>query len=162
MANYKLKIDDFEETEYNLIAIHSSLDAYRLAYFINKHLQINLSKNKKEILIQVKEHETGFARFNFEDIENDVSWNLIQNKSQILIKKKINGLNLFENTPQDNITRTYLLPEYKKVNYLLKIDNDENRLDIQQITAVLDSINKISMVYSIDLNTIKNKNNLIF
>jgi hypothetical protein len=162
MANYKLKIDDFEETEYNLIAIHSSLDAYRLAYFINIHLQINLSKNKKEILIQVKEHETGFARFNFEDIENDVSWNLIQNKSQILIKKKINGLNLFENTPQDNITRTYLLPEYKKVNYLLKIDNDENRLDIQQITAVLDSINKISMVYSIDLNTIKNKNNLIF
>ena len=40
MAIHKLHIDEFDEVDYELIAIHTSLEDYRLAYFLNKKLPI--------------------------------------------------------------------------------------------------------------------------
>jgi hypothetical protein len=39
-----MDLGDFDEVDYYLIAIHTSLEDYRLAYFINQQLPINLSK----------------------------------------------------------------------------------------------------------------------
>jgi hypothetical protein len=36
MAIHKLDLGDFDEIDYNLIAIHTSLEDFRLAYFINQ------------------------------------------------------------------------------------------------------------------------------
>ena len=44
MAVHKLPLGDFDEIDYQLIAIHSSLEDYRLAYYINQNLPINLKK----------------------------------------------------------------------------------------------------------------------
>ena len=51
MAIHKLDLGEFDEIDYYLIAIHTSLEDYRLAYFINQKLPINLSKSKNEIQI---------------------------------------------------------------------------------------------------------------
>ena len=40
MAIHKLIIDDCEEASYELLAIHTSLEDYRLAYFINQKLPV--------------------------------------------------------------------------------------------------------------------------
>jgi hypothetical protein len=63
MATHKLDLGDFDEVDYYLIAIHTSLEDYRLAYFINQQLPINLSKSKDEVQISIKEGETKFADF---------------------------------------------------------------------------------------------------
>ena len=42
MYVHKLHIAEFDKIDYQLIAIHSPLEDYRLAYFINKYLPINL------------------------------------------------------------------------------------------------------------------------
>ncbi|MBP6551633.1 MAG: IPExxxVDY family protein, partial [Flavobacterium sp.] len=42
MAVHKLDLGEFDEIDYHLIAIHTSLEDYRLAYFINQKLPINL------------------------------------------------------------------------------------------------------------------------
>ncbi len=54
MAIHKLHIDEFDEVDYELIAIHTSLEDYRLAYFLNQKLPILLSKSKNEIQINIK------------------------------------------------------------------------------------------------------------
>ena len=162
MAIHKLHIDEFDEIDYNLIAIHTALEDYRLAYFINQILGLNLSKSKNEIHINIKEGETYFSRFYFEDLKNDVFWSLIQNKNEITLEKKDNNLNLFANKILEISTNVYLLPEFKKVDYFLKIDNTEDALDIEKITTQLNTINRIATVYPVDINKIKNKNNLIF
>ena len=36
MVLHKLYIDEFDEIDYELIAIHTSLEDYRPAYFINQ------------------------------------------------------------------------------------------------------------------------------
>ena len=60
MATLKLYIDEFEELDFHLLAIHTSLEDFRLAYFLNQKLHLNLSKNNDEIKIKNKEGNTFF------------------------------------------------------------------------------------------------------
>ncbi len=46
MAIHKILIDDLLSSDYELIAIHSNLEDYRLAYLINKVLEIKLTKEQ--------------------------------------------------------------------------------------------------------------------
>lgn len=162
MPIHKLDFEDFEEINYVLIAIHTSLEDYRLAYFINQKLQINLSKSENEIQINVKEGETNFSRFFYQNIEKEISWNLIQNKNEVIQQKKDNIQNLFSNLTLEVLTKVFLLPEYKKVDYFLKIENIEETQNIDKVQTELNKIDTISAVYNVDLNKIKSKNNLIF
>jgi hypothetical protein len=162
MAIHKLEFDEFDEIDYHLIAIHTSLEDYRLAYFINQKLPINLSKNKNEIQINIKEGETKFSRFYYYDTKKAISWNLIQNKNEVIQQKNENSQNLFSNINLEVSTKVYLLPEFKKVDYFLKIENIEEGMDVTEIQLLLNTIDSISTVYKVETNKIKSKNNLIF
>ena len=161
MAIHNLDLDEFDEIDYHLIAIHTTLEDYRLAYFINQHLPTNLSKSKEEILISIKEGETQFSRFYFDDDDNFISWNLIQNKNEVIGKKEIINQDLFSNSSQEVATKVFLLPELKKVDYFLKIESDDD-LDIVTIVKKLKTIKSLSTVYVVETENIKSKNNLIF
>jgi hypothetical protein len=162
MAIHKLDLGDFDEIDYHLIAIHTSLEDYRLAYFINQKLQINLCKNENEIQINIKEGETKFSRFSYEDVEKTITWNLIQNRNEVIQQKNEKSQNLFSNISMEVLTKVYLLPEFKKVDYFLKIENIDDAMNIEEIQILLNTIDSLSTAYSIDLNKIKAKNNLIF
>jgi hypothetical protein len=137
------------------------LEDYRLAYFINQHLPVNLSKSKEEILISIKQGETQFSRFYFDDEDNFISWNLIQNKNEVIGQKEIVNQDLFSNSNQEVATKVFLLPELKKVDYFLKIESDDD-LEIVDIVKKLKTIKSLSTVYVVEAETIKSKNNLIF
>ena len=161
MALHKLDLDEFDEIDYHLIAIHTTLEDYRLAYFINQHLPVNLSKSNEEILISIKQGETQFSRFYFDDEDNFISWNLIQNKNEVIGQNEIINQDLFSNSSQEVATKVFLLPELKKVDYFLKIESDDD-LEIAGIVKKLKSIKSLSTVYVVETETIKSKNNLIF
>ncbi|MES2854034.1 MULTISPECIES: IPExxxVDY family protein [unclassified Flavobacterium] len=162
MAIHKLDLGEFDEIDYYLIAIHTSLEDYRLAYFINQKLPINLSKSKNEIQINIKEGETNFSRFYYNDAEKEISWNLIQNKNEVIQYKKGSTQNLFSNVTMEVSTKVFLLPEFKKVDYFLKIENNEDTMNVSKIQILLNTIDNVSTVYTVDTNQIKSKNNLIF
>ncbi|TDE46821.1 IPExxxVDY family protein [Flavobacterium rhamnosiphilum] len=162
MAIHKLDLGEFDEIDYDLIAIHTSLEDYRLAYFINQKLPINLSKSKNEIQINIKEGETNFSRFYYNDTEKDVSWDLIQNKNEVTQYKKGNTQNLFSDVAMEVSTKVFLLPEFKKVDYFLKIENNDDTMNVSKIQILLNTIDNVSTVYAVDTNQIKSKNNLIF
>ena len=52
MAHHKLELVDFFSSDFELIAIHSKLESYRLAFFINKMVYIQL-KNAVDPAIQM-------------------------------------------------------------------------------------------------------------
>jgi hypothetical protein len=54
------------------------------------------------------------------------------------------------------------LPEFKKADYLLKIEMADNSLEMAALKTTLNTIERISTVYSIDIENTKSKNNLIF
>ena len=161
MAIHKLLLDDFVTVDYELIAIHSSLEDYRLAYFINRELSILLEKSPKDIGITVKEGESCFSRFVFEDTEKELLWNFIQNKSTIKTIQQ-NNISLFEEAGLDVATNVFLLPELKKVDYIIKIENICSSFALEELIEKLLSIRHISTAYRIDHQKLKSKNNLIF
>ena len=158
MAIHKIQINDFISIDYELIAIHSSLEDYRLAYFINKALQIQLSKNESDIEIETKEGKSAFSHFIFDDEIHDIVWNVIENKATAISSEK-NATGIF-----DAIDVTmYMLPEYKKADYILKIENiDSTFFPLSEVLHKLSTIDQISTAYTINQNKLKSKNNLIF
>jgi hypothetical protein len=162
MAIHKLDLGEFDEIDYYLIALHTSLEDYRLAFFINQRLPINLSKSKNEIQIHIKEGETQFSRFHYYDTEKTLSWDLIQNRNEVIQQQKEISENLFSDIALEVSTKVYLLPEFKKVDYFLKIENSEDTISVSEIIATLNTIEGISTIYEVDMNKIKSKNNLIF
>ena len=76
--------------------------------------------------------------------------------------KKDSTQNLFSNITMEISTKVYLLPEFKKADYFLKIENTQDTVNISKIKAILNTIESISTVYTVDTNKIKSKNNLIF
>lgn len=162
MAVLKLHLDEFDEVDYDLIAIHSSLEDFRLAYFINQHLPIILSRSKEEVGVVVKEGEAFFSKFIFDDIKNGVLWTLIQNKNDILIRQRNADNNLFLNTDMEVLRKVHLISELKKVDYFLKIENNARTPGMEKIISQLNKIERVTAAYTVVPENIKSKNNLIF
>ena len=162
MTIHKLYIEDFDEIDYQLIAIHTTLEDYRLAYYINKNLPINLKKSNSNIQIRNNNSDIQFTRFIYEDKKKDISWNLIQNQSGFFLTTNTINQGLFRDFISDFSSKVYLLPEYKKVDFFLKIENTDNTCNVLNITNQLKKVNQINAVYAVETDKIKSKNNLIF
>ena len=162
MAIHKIFIEDFEEEDYHLIALHTSIEDYRLAYFLNRELGIELNKSKYDIPLQIKKVKTSFARFTFEDEKKLILWDLVQNKNEIQNTENVSTIDLFSNTKNSFTSSAYLLPEYNKVDFFIKIENAANEFNIDDIISIISKIDAINLVYSIEKYKIKSKNNLIF
>jgi hypothetical protein len=162
MAIHKVYIEDFEEEDYHLIALHTSLEDYRLAYFLNRELGIGLCKSKLDIPLQVKEVKTSLVRFTFEDEKKVILWDLVQNKKEIENIENTATTDLFSNTKNSFSSSAYLLPEYKKVDFFVKIENAANEIDLGKVIEQISKIEAVKLAYSIAKNKIKSKNNLIF
>ena len=161
MAILKLDLGEFDEIDYHLIAIHTSLEDYRLAYFINQKLLVKLSKSDNELQISIKEEAANFSRFLYSDEKNLIFWDLIQNKNKIIHIKEQKTNNLFSDVGIETATKVFLVPDFNKVDYFLKIE-DNPIINLSEIQMSLKTIAGISTVYVVDVNQIKSKNNLIF
>ena len=161
MTAFKLNIEEFDDSDYKVIAIHSGLEDFRLAYFINKILNIRLSILQEQLELKVESTYALFNHYNFIDLDNDVLWNLIPNKThyQSVIKE---STSLFNDHATAFRTHIYLLPELKSVDFLLKIDDLDETFDIDSVIEKLKTLKSVSLVYELQQNKIKNKNNLIF
>ena len=157
MAIHKIQINDFISDDYELIAIHSTMEDYKLAFLLNRVLGTQLQKNNSNIEIAIQEGKSSFSNFLYDDEKNDVVWSLVENKTTILTSKN-KVAQLF-----DSIEVTvFLLPEFKKADYLLKIENIDHDFDEVEMIEKILSIKNITTVYTIDKTNLKSKNNLIF
>lgn len=162
MAIHRLLIDDFVTVDYGLIAIHSSLEDHRLAYFMNRELAILLEKSPNDIWVTINEGESCFSRFIFEDPGNDSAWNLIQNKNRVSSMQSNTTTSLFEDTGLPIETSVFLMPELKTVDYVLKIEHIPASFEMDEVVEKLLTIRQIATAYTIDHKKLKSKNNLIF
>ena len=162
MGTLKLLSSEFNEIDFHLIAIHSPIEGYRLAFFINKYLKINLKLSKNKLHVNQKKGSSDFERFTFEDEKKDIRWDLIENKNNISTKENTVANDLFFETSMQFSLPIFLIPEYKKVDFFLKLDSESTPLNGNEIVAEIKKIPAITTVYEVNSNKIKSKNNLIF
>lgn len=159
MLSHKLLLDEVEE-DYLLLAIHSSLEDYKITYFLNKYLQINFSRARQDIDFNHGAVQALYPLFLYKEPAKYRNYFLIKNKYQGPVKKVTSSGSLF--TEEDVTTKSsFLIPEYKEVDYFIKIDEDLNQAQLQVLINKIAAIPSIQTVYEIDHTQLKSKNNLI-
>lgn len=145
---------DFYDDKFLLIAIHSGLDDFAIAYMLNSHCGLCLKRSRKDLKLG---EGLLFPVFEWNDGQNETHWTLFSNKCAKEIDIAYGGL--FKN---DTSTRTdYLMPWQKEVDYFLKIDPEiETKRELQIKT--IGSIFGVVTAYGVDTQNLKSKNNLIF
>lgn len=156
MQIHSLGFNDFYEDDFSLIGIHTTLEDYKLAYLLNKNLKINFIKSKENLNFEKTEKPSSFSIFNYYNKEYDSDWVLIANSSKRENQTESNELLLTTET------KTYLIPEKKKVDFFIKVSGE---LEFDFVTKIIDKVKNIEQVitsYPIDKNTLKSKDFLIF
>lgn len=153
----KLTLADSYSEEKLLFAIQSNLEDYRLAYFINTNLQLQLSKERKEIALSSKTTESQFCHYTCVDEENSLIWRLIGNHSTVSQKKEglVISNDLFSQTEEKVALTSFLIPELKRFDYLFIIEDCDDFFDTESITTALENIPQVSAVYEAEWNFIK-------
>ena len=157
MNNHKLNLNQFPEN-YHLIAIHSDLDEFRLAFFLNKELNIGLKRKNNDIYFS--EQNANYSSYEFLDETKYLKWIFFSNKSLVSEKSPEQDLSLF-GKGSTVLNEINLLSQQKSVDYFLIIENIANKTYIDK---VLKKISEISGVITSFLseNKLENKENLIF
>lgn len=156
MQVYALEMNDFCEDEYSLIGIHSTLEDYKLAYLINKKLNTRFFKAKEDLQFTREKKKASFSIYNYENTKYDFDWFLIANSYRRENQTVSNELLLTSET------KTYLIPEKKKVDFFLKICGESEYDFVMKTINSIKSIENIITAYLIDKNTLKSKDFLIF
>jgi hypothetical protein len=156
MQVHSLEMDDFCEEEYSLIGIHSTLEDYKLAYLLNKYLNTRFYKAKEDLEFVREKKKASFSIYNYENINYDFDWYLIGNSYRT--ENQVISTELLLTSE----TKTYLIPEKKKVDFFLKICGEsEYEFVVKTINKIKD-IDNVITAYSIDKDTLKSKDFLIF
>ena len=127
---------------YQIVGICCHLKNYKLAYFINKALSLNLIKQEDFTFSFVDALKSAFSFYKHNLEENQLNIYLVQNRSS---------------------EGGVLIPEYKQADYVFIVENEENFNE--ESLEYLTKIKNISLVltaFNIDYKSLKYKDILIF
>ncbi|AWX44347.1 hypothetical protein HME9304_01347 [Flagellimonas maritima] len=144
---------DFYDDNFQLIAIHSGLEDFALAYAINFNCCLHLKRVEKDLQFA---QDLSFSVFDWEDKINDRYWTLISNNCAVEVA--VSSIGLFGN--DTSFRKNYLIKEKKEVDYFLKIDGEKKSL-VEDVKSI-NKIPKVVTAYPMAAQDLKSKRNLIF
>ena len=155
MSKKKLYLlDEFEEGEFKLLAIHSSMENYKVAFLLNTYCGSKFVMCKEDIELPLK--NAFFQNFEWTNPKKGIHCNLFSNKFIKLGVNKSKGPGLFD-IPETK--KVYLLPELKKADYFIKINSG---ISVKVLSEKIELINEISMCYLPKINKINFHHTLNF
>lgn len=138
MKKTRLIID--HEYEFDLLGIIASAKAYKLAWAINKKLDIRLIKEEDYELEMKNNNKACFANYLFDPEAG--YFHLFKNKS-------VDGEN------------GYLIPEFSHFDYIVKIDRDSQSFATEEILKELKEVTWIEYIAAIEVEKLKSKDNFL-
>jgi len=157
LNNHKLNLNQFPQN-FHLIAIHSDLDEFRLAYFLNEKLNISLIRRDKDI--HMAENNAYYSSYEFLDETKYLKWIFFSNKSLVSELPNVddNGLFSSRSLVKNEIS---LLSNKKQVDYFLIVENVANKSYLEKVLKKISEISGVITSFVSD-NKLENKENLIF
>ncbi len=160
MVVSKLFLTDTYNDDYKLIAIHSSLEAYKLAFFINRQLEIQLKREEVDVDF-THEDSIGFYPLYYHYCSvTGCDFNLVANKCRANATNLQSNGGLFPKSESGQLT--YLVPEYKWADYFFKIDDFSKLVNVPSLVESINTIKQVVTAYEVVTSTLKSKQNLIF
>jgi hypothetical protein len=144
-----LNLDPQDIDDCAVLAIHSSLEAYLIAYRLNQNLGCILHNSKKKSVNDI------YTRFKYiSKISND-TWELISN--HYVNDKSYDIKNLLFNVNERN--KKILIPTLNSVDFFFKVPKSKI---INEWIVKIRNIEGIQLAYRIDTKILQNFENLIF
>ena len=141
--------------DYKLIGLHTSLEDYRLAFFLNERLSIQLNRYQDDL--DFDDDHAQYPLYIYNCDKTYTYWSLISNK-YTYVSRDISSNNLFDEQYQT----TVLIPEKKQVDYFLKIESEMNMPELETLLIKINGIKNILTSYSINPKSLKSRDFLIF
>jgi hypothetical protein len=130
--------------DFEIIGIVSSERSFKLAWLLNDSLHLDLARISDFDLDFSNGVSLSFANFIHRTEHN--SYQLLKNKA----------------LKYEKTSKPFLLPELKQFDYLLRIDNMTRGIDIESVKQTLSSLSQIQLCQIINLEDVKEKENLIY
>ena len=100
-----------------------------------------------------------FPLYEYDDEKNYLRYHLLSNRIREEISTQSGGL--FDSNVSQS-AMYHVMPDYRKVDYVLKVYEDGYAFAKANTLASLNKIPQVITAYSIDVSTLKTKENLIF
>jgi hypothetical protein len=142
MSKNKLSVDyDFS---FDLIAITASVKEYKLAWILNRELNLNFIKSENIEIVFLDDKFMSIS--NFSSRTEHQIFRLLKNKAENH-EEKFNA---------------FLIPEMRNFDYFLLVDDESDTFDLNAFITSIKQIPFMQFVVSVEASTLKSKENLIF
>ncbi len=153
-------LNDFDIEDFCLCAIHGNIPSYKMAFLLNKHIGLRLERTSKDVEVKGANGLENYPKYVYENETHYTIYTLIKNKCEVTTNR-VNKSNLFTGL-ETSLSLKKLIPEYKNVDYFLKIETENSYYPMKVLVAKILEIKQVITAYSVDYNNIKKKTNLIF
>ena len=150
MPNHVISYNEIDD-ESQIIAIHSVLEPYDLAYKINFSLGLDLARSDFDI--SFKKNDERYMVYRNSDGQEESFWLFPNSFKKSKLNKNSNLL-----FKEESVERS-LIPEFSKADFILKRIGEKNSMN--KFLKSLSLLQDISSCYSISSSKIKSKHNLI-
>lgn len=157
-----LKLIDWgEDEDYLLVAIHATSEPYRLAYLVNKHLNLQFYRTSYDQDVTMPDYVAHYPVYKHQDHLYNVDYYMVPNKFYGKLFNTNASVGLFNELQAEEVKVT-LIKEYREVDYLIKICTDDPSFGIKPMLASLMAIPQIISAYQVDPLVIKQQDYLTF
>jgi hypothetical protein len=132
----RLQLNDKTDEKFAIIGLVSSEADYKLSLLLNSKLKISLKSNHT---LDVKEDDgtsISFSRYSDSSGSPGIIYSLISNKSEKL----------------------FLVRKLRNIDYFFQVRFVGNEFDLENLTGTLREVEKITAVFKLDQDLIKDKN----
>jgi hypothetical protein len=137
------RLDINHDYDFEVLALISPEKDYKLVWNINKILNIKFRKDHDLSLEFDKGSKLIFSNFKYDT--------------------EYAGLRLLRNRSFDfRDSKSFLLPELKEYDYIIKSEGEKDIFNMKDITEKLKNLPLIQYIRKIEIHTLKSKENLIF
>jgi hypothetical protein len=159
MAVHRLHLEE-EDDDFALFAIHCGEAPFKMAFLMNQSLRWQLKRQREDALVIRSGIHQQFPKFRFVSRHNHVDHLLLTNVDYSEQTAPEQSLGLFDTFTGSSTSTSYLMPEFKKVDYLLKIESALTKDEEKQLIRQIKSIKEVVSTYAIPHQKIKNTNPL--
>ena len=160
MAVHRLQLEE-EEDDFSLFAIHCGELPFKMAFLMNQSLRWQLKREREDVSVLRGGKQQQYPKYRYVSRHDQVDHLLLSNighvDQDIAVEPQ---MGLFEGMAVQNSSVSYLMPEFKKVDYLLKIEATLAEATKKTIVAQIKSIKEVVSTYIIQHDKIKHLNAL--
>ena len=135
----KLTLDFQPQFDFILYGVSCHVKNYKFIYNVNNNIRVNFERTDDIELLSGKSKAQKFPVYSYNNEEDHTYCDIVANRS----------------------STSYLVPEQKQIDYFLLLNEPILEQEVVRITDGIKKLKIVNIIYKIDLNSLKSKQNLL-